>query len=93
MNNKKKNKYNKYQCPCCEYYTLDEGYPNSFNICPVCFWEDDGVQFDERDYEGGANDVSLNQAKENFKKIRACDPASINVVRPPKEIELPDSFS
>ena len=24
-------------------------------ISPVCFWEDDPVQLDDRDYKGGAN--------------------------------------
>ncbi|MBR6696484.1 MAG: hypothetical protein IKL70_08750, partial [Oscillospiraceae bacterium] len=32
----------KYQCPCCRNYTLDEEpYNHTYEICPVCFWEDD----------------------------------------------------
>ena len=38
----------KYRCPCCGYYTFDE--PNSFEICDVCFWQDDGIQSDKPDY-------------------------------------------
>src|SRR5579885_3179586 len=30
----------KYSCPCCGYKTLDER--GGYDICPVCFWEDDG---------------------------------------------------
>lgn len=32
-------KNGKYKCPCCGYYTLDER--GGYDICPVCFWEDD----------------------------------------------------
>ena len=39
----KRNKYGKYQCPCCGHYTLDDKPDNTFQICPVCFWEDDGI--------------------------------------------------
>lgn len=27
-------------CPCCGFLTLGER--SNFEICPVCFWEDDG---------------------------------------------------
>ncbi|MEK7425862.1 MAG: CPCC family cysteine-rich protein [Actinomycetota bacterium] len=29
-----------YPCPCCGYLVFDEG-PGSYDICPVCGWEDD----------------------------------------------------
>ena len=58
----------KYKCPCCGYKTLDEEPPETFDTCPVCSWEDDRVQYYDNDYKGGANRVSLNEAKENFKK-------------------------
>lgn len=35
-----------------------------FAICDYCGWEADGVQNDEPDYIGGANDMSLNQYKQ-----------------------------
>jgi hypothetical protein len=35
-------------------------------VCPICEWENDGVQYDDPDYEGGANKVSLNQAKKEW---------------------------
>jgi len=28
-----------YSCPCCGYLTLPER--GAYDICPVCFWEDD----------------------------------------------------
>ena len=46
----------------------DEAPTGTYDICNVCFWEDDGVQFHDLDYEGGANKVSLNQARENFRE-------------------------
>lgn len=57
-----------YSCPCCGYLTLSEPPPGTFEICEVCNWEDDEVQYNNVDYEGGANEKSLRQAKEDFKK-------------------------
>ena len=52
-------------CPCCgEHYFSEEDF---FEICPVCGWEDDGLQRDEPDFEGGANVMSLNQARAAWK--------------------------
>lgn len=50
----------KYTCPCCGYKILDEEPTDTFEICEICYWEDDGVQFRNPYYEGGANEVSLN---------------------------------
>jgi hypothetical protein len=73
----------KSKCPCCGFYTIDGVVPGSNDICPVCFWEDDGVQFDDPDYEGGANDISLNTARENYSKLGAMDEVCIKHVRRP----------
>ncbi|WP_257667160.1 CPCC family cysteine-rich protein [Parapedobacter tibetensis] len=81
---------NKYKCPCCGYYTLDQRPDNTFQICPVCYWEDDGVQLNDSDYEGGANRVSLNEAKRNFEKFGAIEKGFINQVRPPNKDEMKD---
>jgi hypothetical protein len=78
-----------YPCPCCEYLTLSEQSLGSYEICPVCGWEDDIVQFENPDMKGGANLVSLNQAKSNFKKIGAIDDNIKKNVRPPKPDEIP----
>ena len=58
----------KYKCPCCENYTLDNE-PGTFDICNICYWEDDNVQRINPNYDGGANDISLNQARKNYKRI------------------------
>ena len=46
-------------------------------ICDVCRWEDDPVQFDDRDFEGGANGPSLNQAREFFRWLSVSDPKKV----------------
>jgi hypothetical protein len=45
-------------CPCCEYLTLEDE-PGHFDICPVCFWEDDPIQRDDIEYDGGAGGHSV----------------------------------
>ena len=47
----------KYKCPCCGFYTFDEKPDGNYDICPVCFWEDDPIQSEDIEYEGGANRV------------------------------------
>jgi hypothetical protein len=76
----------KYYCPCCGYETLIEEPPGTYNICKICFWEDDPIQFDEPTYEGGANRVSLIQGQKNFEKYGACEKDMVkNVTRPTKK--------
>ena len=85
---KKREKKLKYKCPCCGYYTFTDKPVGEYDICPVCFWEDDPFQADNPDLEGMSNGVSLNQARENFKKFGACEECHVESVRPPKEDEL-----
>ncbi|UAL47859.1 hypothetical protein K7887_02505 [Sutcliffiella horikoshii] len=49
----------KHYCLCCGYRTLEEEPPGTYEICEICFWEDDEIQFRDPDYEGGANELSL----------------------------------
>ena len=51
-------------CPCCGQHTFDE--KGAYEICPVCGWEDDPVQRREPDFEGGANSLSLNEARRKY---------------------------
>ncbi len=78
----------KYKCPCCGYYTFNEKPDGKYDICPVCFWEDDPIQRDEPDYQGGANHVSLLQARINFKEFGACEREMVTNVRKPNRDEL-----
>ena len=61
----------RYACPCCGHLTLTEKPPGTFAICPVCFWEDDEVQFKNPMSAGGANQVSLVEARKNFREFGA----------------------
>lgn len=53
----------KYPCPCCGFKTFIKIPNGTYEICPVCLWEDDPIQLGEIDYEGGANQVSLMQGQ------------------------------
>jgi hypothetical protein len=55
----------RYRCPCCNFRTLVTEPPGSYELCPVCYWEDDQIQFRDPDYVGGANAESLNEARAN----------------------------
>ncbi|HEY5835740.1 CPCC family cysteine-rich protein [Streptomyces sp.] len=76
----------RYPCPCCGHRVLDE-MPGSFEICPICFWEDDDVQFRWPTTTGGANRVSLIEAQRNYQDSGACDQHGRKYVRPPAEDE------
>lgn len=79
-----------YACPCCGYLTFDEEPSGTFEICPVCGWEDDEIQFRDSTYDGGANAVSLEQARKNFVAIGAINEKSLGSVRKPLPEEIPD---
>lgn len=53
-----------YKCPCCGIYTLSE--ERCYEICLNCSWEDDPVQFEDPDFKGGANILSLNESRKVF---------------------------
>ena len=62
--------------------------PNgNYDICPVCFWEDDPIQMEDETFEGGANTVSLLQARSNFIEFGACEKNMRKYVREPFEDE------
>jgi hypothetical protein len=77
-------------CLCCGYKTL-KSQPGDFEICKVCFWEDDVIHYikPDPDYLGGANGVSLNDAKANFAKHGVSDLQFKPHVRSPRPEEMP----
>ncbi|MBP3944592.1 hypothetical protein J5U18_13725 [Sphingobacteriaceae bacterium WQ 2009] len=80
----------KYTCPCCGYKTFNEVPNGTYDICHVRFWEDDPIQFDDPNYEGGANRVSLKQGQINFIEFGACEREMIKNVRKPYTDEQRD---
>ena len=55
-------------CPCCGEKTLEE--QGGYEICDVCDWEDDPGQSKFPDDDLGANGVSLNQYRSEWKKSK-----------------------
>jgi anaerobic ribonucleoside-triphosphate reductase len=55
-------------CPCCKTYEFSE--EGSYEICPVCNWEDDPIQAEDPNYAGGANTMSLNEARKAYQEGR-----------------------
>ena len=50
-------------CPCCGYLTLDER--GGYEICPVCYWEDDGQDdHDAADHDGSHDDEQRHAARD-----------------------------
>lgn len=78
-----------YPCPCCGYLTLS-GPPGSYEICDVCWWEDDAVQLRYPEYRGGANAPSLIDAQTNFRQYGASDLQLSSHTRQPNETDVMD---
>ena len=59
-----------FRCPCCRFKTLRGRGQDE--ICPVCFWEDDGQDdHDANEVRGGPNGtLSLSKARDNFAEFR-----------------------
>ncbi|WP_063770963.1 ADP-ribosylglycohydrolase family protein [Streptacidiphilus neutrinimicus] len=74
----------RHPCPCCGHLVHDEPC-GSYEICPVCFWEDDLLQL-RRPTTTGANRVSLIEAQRNVQHFGACDQRGLRFTRRP----LPD---
>ena len=49
------------KCPVCGKFEFEEY--GDFDICPVCNWENDNLQYDEHNYSGGANHLSVIEAR------------------------------
>lgn len=79
-----------YPCPCCKNLTLSEPPPGTYELCAVCYWEDDAVQFHNPQYEGGANTMSLVVAQEAYLRFGAISEELIPFVRKPSSSELPE---
>lgn len=63
-------------CPCCNYETLVQR--GEYDICPVCFWEDDGNNNPSR--YSGPNHMTLSEGRRNFEKYGACSKEEAKLV-------------
>jgi Cysteine-rich CPCC len=58
----------KNSCPVCGYLTLDER--DSFDICAICYWEDDGIDDFEVNNDSGPNHMTLKEGREIFQEAK-----------------------
>jgi len=58
----------KWTCPVCN--SNNEGDHPYLDICELCDWQDDHLQRDNPTYDGGANDLSLNEYKTWWDKTK-----------------------
>lgn len=70
----------RYTCPCCGYGTLGAP-PGSYEVCAICFWEDDPVQLLDPWFPGGANRPNLVEAQAAYARCGAMDPRFLQHVR------------
>lgn len=77
----------KISCRCCEHLTIDAR--GDYDICPVCFWEDDNVPGYD-DPSGANHGLTLAEGRENYRMIGACEIDMLQYVRPALLEEVPD---
>lgn len=76
-------------CPVCGYDTI----PNigKYNLCDICYWEDDSIQRDNPDSDVGANNTSLTQARKTYREVGACESRLTGYTRKPTASDERDS--
>lgn len=57
------------KCPVCGRYTFES--EADFDICDICGWENDGAQYRDHNLAGGANDLSVNEARIEYFLLNA----------------------
>ena len=53
-----------FDCPVCGRWTFKK--IGDYEICPKCGWENDRLQYKDPDLKGGANSLSLNEARQKY---------------------------
>lgn len=80
----------RYECECCGFKTLL--YPDHYEICDVCRWEDDrgATAGQGPDAPSGPNRISLTDARANFRASGASRDPVKHLVRAPRPEEFPE---
>jgi hypothetical protein len=59
-------------CSCCDYITLQRRARNE--VCPACFWEDDGTELNQPNEPSASNDtLTVREARLNFNELCCCN--------------------
>ena len=91
---RRKKEFVRSPCEVCGYLTSAEDERGRFFICPVCFWEDDEFHDDPDEPCGGPNyNVSLNEARRNYRQFSAYRKDVVKHVRKPKPEEIPSALA
>jgi hypothetical protein len=53
-------------CPCCHYLTLTNR--GNYDVCPLCYWEDDGKSYNELDSYSSVNNSTLRVYRKKFEE-------------------------
>lgn len=56
----------RFRCPCCGSFSLEE--KDAYEICSICSWEDDPKQERDPFLTGGANKMSLMEARDAYRR-------------------------
>jgi hypothetical protein len=72
----------KYPCPCCGYLVFTT-QPGSYQVCPICLWQDNLAQLRFPLMPGAANVVSLQTAQHNFMDCGAAEKRNRDAGREP----------
>jgi len=76
-----------FRCQCCGARTLST--PDAMELCPVCWWEDDGQDSDDPAaiHSTVNGDLSLHEARQNYQLCGAAHPRFVRYVRRPSAEE------
>lgn len=75
-------------CPCCGHKTMQGTM--DYDLCPVCFWEDDPHQLRWPNSPDGANGKSLIESQQTYSRLGAMDEVvlrKVRLARPSEPIE------
>lgn len=76
-------------CPVCKHHTFE--VLGDWHTCPVCGWNSDPVQETMPDDATGANEVSLNEARQNYRAFGAITREKIANTDPEGKKKYPGS--
>jgi len=78
----------RYSCLICGYKTLDSYC--DWDICPICFWEDDVLHHGGDKTSPANSGLKVSQAQANFMMFRCCSTEHQRFVRGPLPTEEHD---